>query len=81
MVSPRQQLIDEMKGVFGDDDRRIKHALGVLKLAEKIMADEGGDEEVHDLDSFGALPLDAAPEGEEEEEVVDLNEFGALPLD
>jgi len=36
-------LIREMKGVFGDDQRRISHALDVLAHAEKIMVIEGGD--------------------------------------
>ena len=36
-------LIDEMKRVFGNDTKRIKHALEVLDFAEKIQANEGGD--------------------------------------
>jgi hypothetical protein len=36
-------LIREMKTVFGDDRRRIAHALEVLDHAEKIMLAEGGD--------------------------------------
>ncbi len=39
----REQLIDEMKGVFGDDLERIAHALAVLEVAEQIAAVEGGD--------------------------------------
>jgi len=34
----KQQLIEEMKSVFGDDDKRINHALSVLGYAE-----QGGD--------------------------------------
>jgi HD superfamily phosphodiesterase len=36
-------LIREMKAVFGDDQRRIGHALEVLDHAEQIHAIEGGD--------------------------------------
>lgn len=39
----RQKLIDEMKKVFGPDEKRIKHALSVLDYAERIQAVEGGD--------------------------------------
>lgn len=39
----KQILIAEMKNVFGDDTRRINHALDVLSNAEKIHASEGGD--------------------------------------
>jgi len=34
------QLISEMKEVFGDGDRRIRHALRVLEYAEDILAGE-----------------------------------------
>ena len=37
------RLIDEMKAVFGDDSRRIRHALEVLEHAERILTAEGGD--------------------------------------
>ena len=39
----RDRLIYEMKKVFGDDQKRIDHALAVLGYAEKIQAQEGGD--------------------------------------
>ena len=39
----RDRLIYEMKKVFGEDQKRIDHALAVLNYAEKIQADEGGD--------------------------------------
>ena len=39
----RQKLIDEMKKVFGSDQKRIEHALAVLNYAEQIQAVEGGD--------------------------------------
>jgi len=37
------KLIEEMKNVFGGDQRRIEHALAVLDYAEQIQAAEGGD--------------------------------------
>lgn len=39
----RDKLIGEMKKVFGDDQKRIEHALAVLNYAEQIQAAEGGD--------------------------------------
>ena len=35
-----------MKGVFGNDQKRINHALAVLSYAEKIFGVEGGDSNV-----------------------------------
>ncbi len=40
------KLIAAMKGVFGDDRRRIGHALSVLERAKEIMAGEGGNPRV-----------------------------------
>ena len=37
------KLISEMKNIFGDDTKRINHALSVLNFAEKIQAAEGCD--------------------------------------
>ena len=37
------RLIAEMKNVFGEDRRRIDHALAVLGFAQTILAAEGGD--------------------------------------
>jgi len=37
MTDLREQLIDEMKAVFGADQRRIDHALRVLAFAEQIL--------------------------------------------
>lgn len=37
-------IIEEMKKYFGDDSRRIAHAMAVLGWAEKIMKKEGGSE-------------------------------------
>jgi len=42
----REKIIEEMKAVFGEDARRINHALSVLEYAEKIAAVEGGDLQV-----------------------------------
>jgi putative nucleotidyltransferase with HDIG domain len=39
----QDRLIYEMKKVFGEDQKRIDHALTVLDFAEKIQAQEGGD--------------------------------------
>lgn len=39
----RDRLIDEMKEVFGEDKKRITHALAVLDYAEQIQAAVGGD--------------------------------------
>jgi len=42
-TSLREALLAEMKRVFGDDARRIGHALEVLGYAEQILSAEGGD--------------------------------------
>jgi hypothetical protein len=39
----KEILIQKMKDVFGKDQKRINHALAVLKYAEQIQAAEGGD--------------------------------------
>ncbi len=39
----RNRLIGQMKETFGEDQRRIDHAVKVLEYAERIQADEGGD--------------------------------------
>jgi hypothetical protein len=39
----RDKLIARMKDVFGQDEKRINHALRVLNYAEQIGAAEGGD--------------------------------------
>ncbi len=38
----RDKLINEMKKVFGEDEKRIFHALAVLSYAEQIQQSEGG---------------------------------------
>jgi putative nucleotidyltransferase with HDIG domain len=42
----KEILIQKMKDVFGKDDKRINHALAVLKYAEQIHKVEGGDSNV-----------------------------------
>jgi len=37
------KLIAEVKKLFGDDRKRIEHALSVLDFASQIQADQGGD--------------------------------------
>ncbi len=39
----RDKLIGRMKNVFGEDQKRIEHALAVLDYAEQIQNVEGGD--------------------------------------
>jgi HD domain len=39
----REQLINKMKNTFGDDTKRINHALAVLHFAEEIQVAEGGN--------------------------------------
>ncbi len=39
----REKLIEEMKNVFGDDQKRIEHALAVLDYGEQIQNVGGGD--------------------------------------
>ncbi|MBN1795218.1 MAG: HD domain-containing protein [Sedimentisphaerales bacterium] len=41
-------LISEMKNYFGDDTRRINHALAVLDYAGQIQETEGGDKVIID---------------------------------
>ena len=38
-----RKLIDKMKQVFGNDKKRIDHALAVLNYAERIQAEEGAE--------------------------------------
>ena len=44
VISMREQLINEMKAVFGNDHKRINHALKVLSFAEEILENEPGDQ-------------------------------------
>ena len=40
------QLIEAMKNEFGDDQKRISHALSVLKYTQDILREEGGNSHV-----------------------------------
>ncbi|MFC1650206.1 alpha/beta fold hydrolase [Candidatus Latescibacterota bacterium] len=46
MISLRDHLIESMKTIFGDDQKRISHALSVLAYAEGLQKIEGGDQDV-----------------------------------
>jgi len=70
----RQKLIDEMKKVFGQDQKRIDHALAVLDYAEQIQAVEGGDPLVvkaaailHDIGIHEAERKHGSPAGKYQE--------------
>lgn len=70
----RQKLINEMKKVFGRDEKRIKHALAVLDYAERIQAVEGGDPLVvkaagilHDIGIHEAERKHGSPAGKYQE--------------
>jgi len=70
----RQKLINEMKTVFGRDEKRIGHALAVLDYAEQIQAAEGGDPLVvkaaailHDIGIHEAERKYGAPAGKYQE--------------
>jgi len=39
-------VVAEMRSVFGDDDKRIRHAMDVLGFAVQIMLDEPADRDV-----------------------------------
>lgn len=42
----KQVLINAMKNYFGDDEKRIKHALHVLAYAERILKQENGNPDI-----------------------------------
>lgn len=70
----RQKLIDEMKKVFGSDQKRVEHALAVLGYAEQIQAVEGGDPLVvkaaailHDIGIHEAERKHGSPAGKYQE--------------
>jgi hypothetical protein len=46
MTALKDRLIAEMKNVFGNDQKRISHALSVLDHAEYLQSCEGGDRDV-----------------------------------
>jgi HD superfamily phosphodiesterase len=47
-----KDLINDMKAVFGDDKKRIDHALNVLVYAQKLQASEGGDGSIIDASAI-----------------------------
>lgn len=68
------KLIDQMKRIFGQDTKRIHHALAVLEFAEKIQAAEGGDSLVikasailHDIGIHEAERKHGSPAGKYQE--------------
>ncbi len=70
----RDKLISEMKEVFGQDQKRIDHALAVLDYAEQIQAVEGGDPLVvkaagilHDIGILQAEQKHGSPAGKFQE--------------
>lgn len=42
----KESIAAEMRRVFGDDEKRIGHALSVLSFAEEILREEPGDRDV-----------------------------------
>jgi len=69
-----QDLLAEMKQLFGKDERRIRHAEAVLDYAEKILDAEGGDPLVvkaaailHDIGIHEAERKHGSPAGKYQE--------------
>jgi HD superfamily phosphodiesterase len=46
MKQLKDKLVAEMKDYFGEDRRRISHALRVTSFAEEILLEEEGDEDI-----------------------------------
>ena len=70
----KDKLIQKMKDVFGEDQKRISHALAVLKYAEQIHMAEGGDATVivaaailHDIGIHQAEQKYGSPAGKYQE--------------
>jgi putative nucleotidyltransferase with HDIG domain len=70
----KDKLIQKMKDVFGEDQKRIGHALAVLKYAEQIQSVEGGDATVvtaaailHDIGIHQAEQKYGSPAGKYQE--------------
>lgn len=55
MENFREEYIQELKSYFRSDERRINHALKVLKFAEQIMQGEGIDEETGKIITITAI--------------------------
>ncbi|NPV53634.1 MAG: phosphohydrolase [Firmicutes bacterium] len=51
----KEEIIGEMKEVFGNDIRRVDHALKVLGYAEDIMAGEDVSEDMHNIITDAAV--------------------------
>jgi len=45
-AAAQEDIAAEMRKLFGEDQKRIDHALSVLSFAEQILSDEPGDREV-----------------------------------
>jgi HD superfamily phosphodiesterase len=45
----REKLIEKMKEIFGEDNKRINHALKVLKFSEEIMEHEVMDSQIKNI--------------------------------
>jgi putative nucleotidyltransferase with HDIG domain len=87
----RAELIERMEATFGDDERRIRHALAVLRLTEQIGRETGADPFVfvpaailHDIGyaapDAAADPSRHGPEGRRiaQRLLADLNMPGAV---
>lgn len=68
------RIIEEMKNVFGEDTKRIRHCLDVLKHAQEIQIAEGGDQLVvkaaavlHDIGIGQAEKIHASSAGKYQE--------------
>ncbi|MBN1508033.1 MAG: HD domain-containing protein [Sedimentisphaerales bacterium] len=68
------ELIEDMRSIFGDDRRRIEHALAVLAYANQIRVVEGGDARViqaaailHDIGIHEAERKHGSPAGRYQE--------------
>ena len=69
-----EQYINAMKKTFGEDERRINHALAVLDYAKQISSAEGGDAQVilsaavlHDIGIHEAEKKHGSPAGHYQE--------------
>jgi len=92
----KDKLIQNMKDVFGDDQKRVNHALAVLNFAERIHAVEGGDATVvtaaailHDIGIHQAELKYGSPAGKYQEiegppiaeKILDDNGFGSEKIE
>jgi len=93
----REELIARMRSVFGDDSRRVEHALSVLRYAEAIGADspDACDQVViaaailHDIGIHAAERTHGSPAGRYQEiegppiarEILEAMDFDAARID